>query len=142
MMMAAPRPIDRSTRFRVSIIAMLGFIVATLSATYLDSVLSTHVIFHHTRTYPLGYWIVLAAPAFLFATYAGFALMRRAPVVASWLPSTVLAIPFLWNFRPEFPHAGYTFDIVGYGVLAFATVVFWRAAALPAAVTRTDVPRD
>lgn len=134
--------LDRSTIVRVSIITALGFMVAALSATYLDGVLSTHVVFHRVRTYPMGYWILLALPAFFLAPYVALERLVRAPVLAAWLPASLLAIPFLWNFRPELPHAGFVLDIGSYEVLAFVTVVIRQAAALPASVTQPSLSSD
>lgn len=50
---------------------------------------------------------------------------------AAWLPSLFLAIPFLWYFRPEFPHIGFCLDICGYVVLAFLTAILETAARPP-----------
>lgn len=44
------------------------------------------------------------------------------------LPSIVLSIPFLWNFRPEMPHIGYCLDMAGYSLLAFLTSTLTDAA--------------
>src|SRR5438874_1818435 len=118
-MAPSPSALDRSTILRVSIITALGFAVAALSATYLDGVLSTHVVYHRVRTYPLGFWILLATPVFFAIPYVALSRWVRAPIRAAWLPAALCAVPFLWNFRPELFHAGFVLDIGSYEVLAF-----------------------
>lgn len=126
---------------RIAVITTVGFLVASLSATTLDGLMSSHVIWG-ARQYPLGYGITLFAPAFFITTYFFMRRNRDSNTVASWLPFCVLALPFLVNFRPEVPHFGYAFDIFGYAVLAFLTAFLEKASQIPVEATDASVPRD
>ena len=136
-MAPVPSALDRSTVRRVSIITALGFAVAALSATYLDGVLSTHVVYHRVRKYPLGFWILPATPAFFVIPYVALSRWVHAPIRASWLPAALCAVRFLWNLRPDLLHAGFALDIGSYEVLALVTVVIRQAADLPSSVTES-----
>jgi uncharacterized membrane protein YqjE len=83
------------------------------------------------RSYPLGYSVALFAPLFFLVAYFGVRAFGTKRTVIAWLPFTILALPFLWNFRPEFPHAGYLLGIVGYAFLAFLTAFLENTVSVP-----------
>lgn len=90
---------------RVSLFNAIGLAMAIGVPTYLDAWLTTH-IWWGSRSYPLGFWVLLLAPLVFITSTVCFRYIRgwRARV---WVPSTLVVVAglvSLLNFRPEFPH--------------------------------------
>jgi hypothetical protein len=117
----------------ILLIIGVGFLVASLSAPYLDARLTTHVYFDHARTYLLGYYVVLLTPLFPFITYIALsqAADRKRKIRATWLPFLLATVAFLPYFLPEYPHVGFCLDIGAYTVLAGLTAVLEDASRPP-----------
>jgi len=127
--------LNRPESRQILLINTIGFLVASLSATFLDARLTTHFFFGHARSYPLGYYIAFFAPLFPLVTYVAMAWAKGRSEKMRWacacLPSVFVAAPFLWNFRPEIPHIGFCIDVGSYSLLAFLTAMLEDAARLP-----------
>jgi hypothetical protein len=94
---------------RISLFNALGLAMATGVPTYLDARLTTH-IFWGSRSYSLGYWVLLFTPLLFISSIACFRYVR-AWTARVWVPSGLLVLAglgSLLNFRPELPHVNVT----------------------------------
>jgi hypothetical protein len=131
---------ERATAVRIACITAAGFLFSTVGPTYMDPRLKSHVVWG-ARSYPLGYAIAVFVPIFFFVTYFSMRKFGTMYTMLAWLPFAVLMFPFLWYFKPEFPHAGVLFGIVGYAFLAFLTAFLENAVMIPPEVAHKAVPR-
>jgi hypothetical protein len=94
-----------------------GIALAAGLATFLDSRLTTHLLFG-PREYPMGYWVLLIGPVLFFGMYF-LSLLPKSTGKRIVLPLVFLlavgCLSFL-NFLPEFPHANVGVSLLLYFV--------------------------